>query len=788
MAIDIENNSINNNVRLKVTALSNSRSQLWKMVKRDIFIASLNHARQLMEFNKFDEAHRFYLEAIENYKIFLTLDEFKNNIAFVKKIKEKIVSTYNNVGLAQNEMGQFNETLQLYKNIIAAYPEINKQLMYDALQGAYRGLGHIAIENSQFILAKKYFNTIHSLRKEANPNYSGEYYNDYVLFLLNERIKYGTRAPKYTQKIFVIYIKRWESQATIPQSLNIKMFEKDIFSKISYKPYKTFIQTVYSINSSGNKYILKNNLSASERDTLIEAMISVNYNKKGERVVKTRELTEYEINRDKQNYAFLKLVVEAFSQGNLSLQMTYNTIAAACTRVQVGTDNFPENTSIRPYPSELIFSNIDKYDHITWHFPAIVAGQWVGNGGVRNNPLIPFYFDSTIRGHVMMPVKKNVGGTLVHEYLHTIEQSTGYKLLHLTEEQMRKNRPGWNPNPKFPMDFQYAHTFFQNEIPLQFIPGNKYGNITGWNKFSWKTIYPFRFKKSIFDRVMSLNTQISPENIRQSAKIFNQAQKLKNVRKIDHAALLYKKAVELNPYNYQALKELAYYELGKRNTIAAIKYFNEYLNVFQDEGEYYQSGMQFLDINDNEHALTFFKQGYTLNRNPAFLHYILSAYQRSGNTEAAQEYFTRIAKLMVQQKPSGKVILPASYSAVISNGGNPNARLEHISGDFSIGYWTNIEDSLRWQLNITRAGRFKIEIIFACPQDQAGSRMELEAGGQKMRFTINATQAWYNFKTVTIPGFMTLNTGKQRVTLRGITKKIAAFINLRQIRFIPVGE
>ena len=216
---------------------------------------------------------------------------------------------------------------------------------------------------------------------------------------------------------------------------------------------------------------------------------------------------------------------------------------------------------------------------------------------------------------------------------------------------------------------------------------------------------------------------------------------------------------------------MAYYELGKRNTIASVKYFNEYLNVFQDEGEYYQSGMQFLDINDNEHALTFFKQGYTLNRNPAFLHYILSAYQRSGNTEAVQEYFTRIAKLMVQQKPSGKVILPASYSAVISNGGNPNARLEHISGDFSIGYWTNIEDSLRWQLNITRAGRFKIEIIFACPQDQAGSRMELEAGGQKMRFTINATQAWYNFKTVTIPGFMTLNTGKQRVTLRGITKK-----------------
>jgi tetratricopeptide (TPR) repeat protein len=288
--------------------------------------------------------------------------------------------------------------------------------------------------------------------------------------------------------------------------------------------------------------------------------------------------------------------------------------------------------------------------------------------------------------------------------------------------------------------------------------------------------------------VLSLSSQISPEKIRQSADISHQAWEMKNARKIEQAALLYKKAMALNPYNYQALKELAHYELGKRNTIAAVKYFNEYLNIFPDEGEYYHCGRQFLNINDTENALAFFKQGYSLNKNPAFLHYIVSIYQRNGDTVSANDYIARLAKLTVQQKPSGKVILPASYSAVISNGGNPNARLEHISGDFSIGYWTNIEDSLRWQLNITRASRYKVEIIFACPQDQAGSRMELEVGGQKIRFTTNATQAWYDFKTVTIPGFLILNTGKQRVTLRGITKKSGAFINLRQIRLIPVGE
>ena len=51
--------------------------------------------------------------------------------------------------------------------------------------------------------------------------------------------------------------------------------------------------------------------------------------------------------------------------------------------------------------------------------------------------------------------------------------------------------------------------------------------------------------------------------------------------------------------------------------------------------------------------------------------------------------------------------------------------------------WDDPSETIAWDLEVVRAGRFAVDLIYACPEDSIGSRVRLSAGSDRLEFTID---------------------------------------------------
>ena len=129
-------------------------------------------------------------------------------------------------------------------------------------------------------------------------------------------------------------------------------------------------------------------------------------------------------------------------------------------------------------------------------------------------------------------------------------------------------------------------------------------------------------------------------------------------------------------------------------------------------------------------------------------------------------------------KPSaaGEFELKASDAEI--KGG---AQLESIDDVQSVGYWTDRDDSLTWQLDVPADGKYTVVAEISCEDDAAGSVVSL--GGASV--TVPATGSWHDFKTVAFDGIVELKAGKQTLTLTATSMPHGAVMNLRRIVLKP---
>jgi alpha-L-fucosidase len=115
--------------------------------------------------------------------------------------------------------------------------------------------------------------------------------------------------------------------------------------------------------------------------------------------------------------------------------------------------------------------------------------------------------------------------------------------------------------------------------------------------------------------------------------------------------------------------------------------------------------------------------------------------------------------------------------------------IEQIQGKPSIGFWTNAEAGVSWDVEVSKPGRFAVTLEFACAPDSGGSRVVLVAGeGARLEWEVPATGGWQQFKTAEIGELAIEKAGTVPIRVAALSKPGLAVMNLRRVVLTPIPE
>jgi hypothetical protein len=136
------------------------------------------------------------------------------------------------------------------------------------------------------------------------------------------------------------------------------------------------------------------------------------------------------------------------------------------------------------------------------------------------------------------------------------------------------------------------------------------------------------------------------------------------------------------------------------------------------------------------------------------------------------------------QAADGTVNLPARTADVQG----VQLRYEPLPHKNTLGYWTRADDSASWEFQLTRPGRFTVEVLQGCGTGQGGSTVEVAVAGQSLTFTVEDTGGFQNFTARAI-GTVTLEKpGRYTLTVKPTKKAKSAVMDLRAVTLKPAGS
>ena len=137
-----------------------------------------------------------------------------------------------------------------------------------------------------------------------------------------------------------------------------------------------------------------------------------------------------------------------------------------------------------------------------------------------------------------------------------------------------------------------------------------------------------------------------------------------------------------------------------------------------------------------------------------------------------------------RQAADGTIALKAADAAVHGD----TAQYESGDGKDNIGFWTNKEDWVSWDVSVAKPGAFTVEVTYACADGTGGSEYVVSAGDQQVAGKVEVTGGWASFKTEKIGALKIEKAGKVAIAVKPKTKPGFAVMNLKAIDLKPVKE
>lgn len=136
------------------------------------------------------------------------------------------------------------------------------------------------------------------------------------------------------------------------------------------------------------------------------------------------------------------------------------------------------------------------------------------------------------------------------------------------------------------------------------------------------------------------------------------------------------------------------------------------------------------------------------------------------------------------QAADGIINLPARTARIHGL----QVRYEPLPHKNTLGFWTRVEDHVRWDFTLSKPGRYRVEVLQGCGKGQGGSTVEVSVADQKLSFTVEDTGGFQNFKARTIGSITLDQPGKHTLIVQPRTKPGGAVMDLRAVTLRPTTE
>ena len=113
-------------------------------------------------------------------------------------------------------------------------------------------------------------------------------------------------------------------------------------------------------------------------------------------------------------------------------------------------------------------------------------------------------------------------------------------------------------------------------------------------------------------------------------------------------------------------------------------------------------------------------------------------------------------------------------------------RYEPLPHKTTLGYWVNASDWASFDFTVSQPGTFTVEVLQGCGKGQGGSEVDVAVGEQKLKFTVEDTGHFQNFKAREIGTVKIDKAGRYTLTIKPIKKAAAAVMDVRQVTLKPV--
>jgi len=125
------------------------------------------------------------------------------------------------------------------------------------------------------------------------------------------------------------------------------------------------------------------------------------------------------------------------------------------------------------------------------------------------------------------------------------------------------------------------------------------------------------------------------------------------------------------------------------------------------------------------------------------------------------------------------------FSALDAEVQGATAKLESHPGSHRIGFWSNVEDTVRWPFAPTRYGAYRAEITYSLASGV--SEIEVTLCGVTLGAKLPATGSWYRYRTLDL-GALYLPEEKSELKVIPVSKTGGSVMNLKAITLRPAPE
>ena len=106
----------------------------------------------------------------------------------------------------------------------------------------------------------------------------------------------------------------------------------------------------------------------------------------------------------------------------------------------------------------------------------------------------------------------------------------------------------------------------------------------------------------------------------------------------------------------------------------------------------------------------------------------------------------------------------------------------------TLGYWTDPADWVSWQIEVTKPGKFTVEILQGCGKGSGGSKVNFAVADQILEYTVEDTGGFQKFVTRKVGEFRFDKPGRYTLSVKPTHKAGVAVMDLREIKLTPVKE